>query len=201
MYNVKIAEKNYDLADFYEVSKILKKFEGPREGFPVYFSEKLKDFYESTYLNKDDEALEKDIYKTQLLINDCFDYLFSGEGDFEKYFDEKAKMKFKESLNSLRKHKTKINVCYEPQVVAKKLESEDDLDLFYYYSFTLCYLNEYLIQLFSIFKDRFQGGSFSKIEVKSLNDYLMNIFTVEFEKAFVEFEKGIFKSNLEGELK
>jgi hypothetical protein len=201
MYNVKISEKNYDLADFYEVSKILKKFEGPREVFPVYFSEKLKEFYESAYLAKDDETLEKDIYKTQLLINDCFDYLFSGEGDFEKYFDEKAKMKFKESLNSLRKHKTKINVCYEPQVVAQKLESEDDLDLFYYYSFTLCYLNEYLIQLFSIFKDRFQGGSFSKIEVKSLNDYLMNIFTVEFEKAFVEFEKGIFKSDLEGELK
>ncbi|WP_372713780.1 hypothetical protein [Ilyobacter sp.] len=201
MYNVKISEKNYDLADFYEVSKILKKFEGPREVFPVYFSEKLKEFYESAYLAKDDETLEKDIYKTQLLINDCFDYLFSGEGDFEKYFDEKAKIKFKESLNSLRKHKTKINVCYEPQVVAQKLESEDDLDLFYYYSFTLCYLNEYLIQLFSIFKDRFQGGSFSKIEVKSLNDYLMNIFTVEFEKAFVEFEKGIFKSDLEGELK
>ena len=201
MYNVKISEKNYDLADFYEVSKILKKFEGPREVFPVYFSEKLKEFYESAYLAKDDETLEKDIYKTQLLINDCFDYLFSGEGDFEKYFDEKAKMKFKESLNSLRKHKTKINVCYEPQVVAQKLESEDDLDIFYYYSFTLCYLNEYLIQLFSIFKDRFQGGSFSKVEVKSLNNYLMNIFTVEFEKAFVEFEKGIFKSDLEGELK
>ncbi|WP_319202913.1 hypothetical protein [uncultured Ilyobacter sp.] len=194
MYNVKISEKNYDLADFYEVSKILKKFEGPRDGFPVYFSDKLKEFFEDTYLTKDDEALEKDIYKTQLLINDCFDYLFSGDGDFEKYFDEKAKVKYKESLSSLRKHKTKINVCYEPEVVAQKLESENDLDLFYYYSFTLCYLNEYLIQLFSIFKDRFQGGSLGKIEVKSLNDFLMNIFTVEYEKAFAEFEKEIMKS-------
>jgi hypothetical protein len=194
MYNVKISEKNYDLADFYEVSKILKKFEGPRDGFPVYFSDKLKEFFEDTYLTKDDKALEKDIYKTQLLINDCFDYLFSGDGDFEKYFDEKAKVKYKESLSSLRKHKTKINVCYEPEVVAQKLESENDLDLFYYYSFTLCYLNEYLIQLFSIFKDRFQGGSLGKIEVKSLNDFLMNIFTVEYEKAFAEFEKEIMKS-------
>ncbi|ADO83177.1 hypothetical protein [Ilyobacter polytropus] len=195
MYNVKISEKNYDLADFYEVSKILKKFEGPRDGFPVYFSNKLKEFFEDTYLTKGDEDLEKDIYKTQLLINDCFDYLFSGEGDFEKYFDEKARVKYKESLSSLRKHKTKVNVCYEPEVVAQKLESENDLDLFYYYSFTLCYLNEYLIQLFSIFKDRFQGGSLGKIEVKSLNDFLMNIFTVEYEKAFVEFEKEIIKSN------
>ena len=195
MYNVKISEKNYDLADFYEVSKILKKFEGPRDDFPIYFSEKLKEFHESTYLTKGGEDLEKDIYKTQLLINDCFDYLFSGEGDFEKYFDEKARVKYKESLSSLRKHKTKVNVCYEPEVVAQKLESENDLDLFYYYSFTLCYLNEYLIQLFSIFKDRFQGGSLGKIEVKSLNDFLMNIFTVEYEKAFVEFEKEIIKSN------
>ncbi|WP_319370262.1 hypothetical protein [uncultured Ilyobacter sp.] len=198
MYNVKISEKNYDLADFYEVSKILKKFEGPRDGFPVYFSDKLKEFFEDTYLTKDDEALEKDVYKTQLLINDCFDYLFSGEGDFEKYFDEKSRVKYKESLSSLRKHKTKINVCYEPEVVAQKLESENDLDLFYYYSFTLCYLNEYLIQLFSIFKDRFQRGSLGKIEVKSLNDYLMKIFTVEFEKAFIEFEKGILKYDQRG---
>lgn len=198
MYNVKIVEENYDLADFYEVSKILKKFEGPREEFPVYFAGKLKDFYELTYIKKDNESLEKDLYKTQLLINDCFDYLFSVEGDFIKYFDEKSKVKYNESINALRKHKTKINICYEPQMVAQKLEAEDELDLFYYYSFTLCYLNEYLIELLSIFKDRFVGSSFSKIKVKSLNNYLMKIFTVEFEKAFVEFEKGMLKYDQRG---
>jgi hypothetical protein len=195
MYSVKITGKDYDLADFYEVSKLLKKFEGPREEFSAYFSEKIEEFYELTYLKKDNDAIEEEMYKTQLLINDCFEYIFEGKGEFIKYFDKKSEIKSKESMATLKNHKTKINVCYEPEIILEKLEVEDEIELFYYYSFTVCYLNEYIIELFSIFQDVFKGSSLGKTEVKLLNDYLMKIFTVDFEEAFVNFEKKICKYN------
>lgn len=195
MYSVNVVGNNYDLADFYEISKVLKKFEGPRKEFSTYFSEKLEEFYELVYLKKDKRSMEEEMYKTQLLINDCFEYIFDGKGDFIKYFEKKSEIKSRESMNSLKKHKTKINVCYEPQMVTEKLNSEDEMDLFYYYSFTVCYLNEYLIEMFSIFANEFKGGSLGKAETKLLNDYLMKIFTVDFGEAFCNFEKNIYMAS------
>ncbi len=190
MYTIEISNKNYDMPDFYDVHKILKVFDDIREEFPLYLSKKIKDFYEEIFLEKDLEYFEKELYFLQLMMDDCYNYVLDGKGDFIKYYDKKFADKKELGINALKKHKTKLRLAFNPDEVVQKIKevSGDPFNLFYYFSFTSFFLNEYLLEIFVMFSDKFKEDEFTKNDLKLLNSYLMEIFNVEFSEAFKKFE-------------
>ncbi len=190
MYTIEFSNKKYDMPDFYDVHKILKVFDEKREEFPFYLSDKIKDFYEEIFLEKDLDYFEKELYFLQLMIDDCYNYVLDGKGDFIKYYDKKFADKKELSINALKKHKTKLEIAFNPEEVEQKIKevSDDNLNLFYYFSFTSFFLNEYLLEIFVMFSDKFKEDGFTKNDLKLLNSYLMEIFNVDFSEAFKKFE-------------
>ena len=53
---------------------------------------------------------------------------------------------------------------------------------------TSFFLNEYLLEIFVMFSDKFKEDGFTKNDLKLLNSYLMEIFNVDFSEAFKKFE-------------
>lgn len=193
MYSITISNKKYEMPDFYDIHKILKVFDDKREEFPFYLSDKIDDFYKEIFLEKDSEYFEKELYFLQLMIDDCYNYVLDGEGDFMKYYDKKFAAKKDLGLNALKKHKTKLKIAFNPDEIEQKMKesSDDPFDLFYYFSFTSFFLNEFLLEIFVMLSEEFKKDQLSKNDLKLLNSYLMEIFSVDYSEAFKQFEASV----------
>ena len=200
MYSIKISNKNYDMLDFYDVSRVLQQFGDKRERFPAYFSEKIEEYYEDTFLKNDFGYLERELYSMQFLIDHCYNYILSGKKDFVNYYDSKLEEVKDLEKDSFKKFKVKSRVCFNPDEIEENINEIDskNLDLFYYFSFTSFFLNEYLLEIFVMFSEQFCKDGFNKNELNLLNSYLMKIFSVEFSEAFKNFESSLLSVNEEG---
>lgn len=193
MYELKIDEKVFDMVDFYEMNTILKKKTIEKSVYYEDLNKQIDEFYYSMFKKMNDESMIKALINYQLLIDRAYEYLISGRGNFEKYF-EKSMVKEPEVDKIYKKiisgEKVVKGICFDPMEIAEKMKSvkNDPMDFFYYLSFTVFFLEKYLLNLIVIFPDIFKMKGYKQNSVEELHNYLIKIFSSDYSEGFKVFE-------------
>lgn len=121
--------------------------------------------------------------------------MVKGKGDFVKYYEsiEIDDAGLEKAIQGISNYKNEenIDICFNIEEIREKYKEyeKDEMGIFYYTAFTKFFLESYLLQMVTIFVDIYKGGSWSEKEVIKLHNYLVNIFSEDFAKAFKIFEE------------
>lgn len=201
MYEIEISKnKKIDIADFAEVGAVLKKKTVEKEEFYIEISKEIENMYNiiniSGKIQKNPKLNTLFIAaKGEKLVDKIYYFLVKGNGDFIKYYenleiDDVGLEKAIQGISNYRKEES-VDICFNIEEIREKYKEyeKDEMGIFYYVAFTKFFLESYLLQMLTIFTEIYKGGSWSKTEVIELHNYLINIFSEDFAKAFKIFEE------------
>ena len=201
MYEIEISKnKKIDIADFAEVGAVLKKKTVEKEEFYIEISKEIENMYNIINISgKIQKNPKLNILfiaaKGEKLIDKIYHFLVKGNGDFIKYYesieiDDSGLEKAIQGIDSYRKEDS-VDICFNMEEIKQKYKEygKDEMGIFYYVAFTKFFLESYLLQMVTMFVDIYKGGSWSESEVIELHNYLVNIFSEDFAKAFRIFEE------------
>lgn len=201
MYEVNVENRVFDIVDLYEINNLLTKNAVEKDLYYEGLKDEIKEFYSNIFKEMDREESLKSVINYQLLIDNAYDYLLNGKGDFEKYF-EKSLIKKPEIDKIYKKidsgEKLTNKTCFNPKEILDNLKNmeDDPMSFFYYLSFTVFFLEKYLLHSIVMFPKIFMKKSFTKNGIEELYSYMVRIYSDDFSEGFKRFEEEM-KTNYE----
>lgn len=199
MYEVRIDGSVFDVVDLYEVNTILTKKTIEKSEYLEKLKEEIFKLYYEVFQKLDSENKIKNIIKYQFLIDIAYDYLLSGKSEFEKYFDRQG-VKMSDIDRTYKKlqneQRTEKKICFNPEEIKKyqTIVETDNISFFYFFAFTVFYLDNYLLHQFAMFPEIFKKRGFDEDQIKQVHMNLIRIFSEDFAEGFKLFEEEVLSN-------
>lgn len=199
MYELNIKGEKVNVLDYYELARTVDIIKEEKEEFHLNISKIIEKIFNRIKIKPEEELKEfifTELIKGQILIERILFYLIRGtEKDFKKYYEnfEISNKELKKIYSNLKSNTKKEKISeyfsYEELSAKYKEYEEDKMGVFYYFVFTMLYLEDYLLKYVSNFDTLFEKSSFSFEETQNLHMNFAKIFSEDFSKAFYLFEK------------
>lgn len=201
MYEVKINNSLFDIVDLYEVNTILTKKTVEKSEYLEKLKKEIFELYYKIFIKMTNESMVKELIKYQLLIDKAYSYLLDGKGEFEKYF-EQQEIKVPEIDKLYKKildnQRVEPGFCFNPIEIKEnqKVIDIDKIGFFYFFAFTIFYLDNYLLHQMAMFPQIFKKRGYNKEDINTFHINMIKIFSEDFSEGFRLFETEVVENNV-----